>query len=83
MVLRSVRTDPLILKHSLNLRKMSQSGSNPPSVVVNAQGNRQQVPLRDYLNARVAPFLKKAITQSLDVEYVHLEWSWRMSIVLL
>ncbi|KIV84891.1 hypothetical protein PV11_00641 [Exophiala sideris] len=46
---------------------MSQSG-NPPSVVVNTQNNRQQVPLRDYLNARVAPFLKKAITQSLDVE---------------
>ena len=51
---------------------MSQSAGNPPSVVVNAQNNRQQVPLRDYLNARVAPFLKKAITQSLDVEYVNL-----------
>ncbi|KAK4938613.1 hypothetical protein LTR10_020964 [Elasticomyces elasticus] len=47
---------------------MSQSAGNPPSVVVNTQNNRQQVPLRDYLNARVAPFMKKAITQSLDVE---------------
>ncbi|KAI1618087.1 hypothetical protein EDD37DRAFT_255781 [Exophiala viscosa] len=47
---------------------MSSSAGNPPSVVVNTSNNRQQVPLRDYLNARVAPFLKKAITQSLDVE---------------
>jgi hypothetical protein len=39
-------------------------------VVVNAQNNRQQVPLRDYLNARVAPFLKQAITESLGAEYV-------------
>ncbi|KAJ9647713.1 hypothetical protein H2204_000343 [Knufia peltigerae] len=49
---------------------MSQSAPNAPSVVVNSQNSRQQVPLRDYLNARVAPFLKKAITESLGVEYV-------------
>ncbi|KAL2444532.1 hypothetical protein ABEF95_017000 [Exophiala dermatitidis] len=47
---------------------MSQSASNTPTTIVNAGGNRQQVPLRDYLNARVAPFLKKAITESLGVE---------------
>ncbi|KAK6379693.1 uncharacterized protein PV06_00411 [Exophiala oligosperma] len=47
---------------------MSQSAPNAPSVVVNSQNSRQQVPLRDYLNARVAPFLKKAITESLGVE---------------
>jgi hypothetical protein len=29
---------------------------------------RTQVPLRDYLNTRIAPFLKKAITESLDKE---------------
>jgi hypothetical protein len=49
---------------------MSQSAPHAPSVVVNAQNNRQQVPLRDYLNARVAPFLKQAITESLGAEYV-------------
>ena len=49
---------------------MSQAVPNAPSVIVNAASNRQQVPLRDYLNARVAPFLKKAITESLDAEYV-------------
>ncbi|KIW17096.1 hypothetical protein PV08_04287 [Exophiala spinifera] len=47
---------------------MSQSAPSVPSVVVNSQTSRQQVPLRDYLNARVAPFLKKAITESLGVE---------------
>jgi len=47
---------------------MSQSISNGPSVIVSAASNRQQVPLRDYLNARVAPFLKKAITESLGAE---------------
>ncbi|KAK5467849.1 hypothetical protein LTS15_000822 [Exophiala xenobiotica] len=47
---------------------MSQSAPHAPSVVVNAQNNRQQVPLRDYLNARVAPFLKQAITESLGAE---------------
>ncbi|EXJ73997.1 uncharacterized protein A1O5_02291 [Cladophialophora psammophila CBS 110553] len=47
---------------------MSHSTHNPPIVVVNTASDRQQVPLRDYLNARVAPFLKKAITQSLDAE---------------
>jgi hypothetical protein len=49
---------------------MSQSTQNAPAIVTNAANNRQQVPLRDYLNARVAPFLKKAITESLDAEYV-------------
>ncbi|EXJ78215.1 hypothetical protein A1O3_09376 [Capronia epimyces CBS 606.96] len=47
---------------------MSQGTPSTPSVVVNAANNRQQVPLRDYLNARVAPFLKKAVTESLGVE---------------
>ncbi|RVX69182.1 hypothetical protein B0A52_07158 [Exophiala mesophila] len=47
---------------------MSQSTPAQPLVIMNAAGNRQQVPLRDYLNARVAPFLKKAITESLGVE---------------
>ncbi|EXJ88435.1 hypothetical protein A1O1_05365 [Capronia coronata CBS 617.96] len=47
---------------------MSQAAPNTPSVVVNGTNNKQQVPLRDYLNARVAPFLKKAITESLGVE---------------
>ncbi|KAK5045141.1 hypothetical protein LTR84_009474 [Exophiala bonariae] len=47
---------------------MSQPTPNSPSVVMNSAGNRQQVPLRDYLNARIAPFLKKAITESLGVE---------------
>ncbi|KEF63757.1 uncharacterized protein A1O9_01735 [Exophiala aquamarina CBS 119918] len=47
---------------------MSQTTPNPPSVVMNTAGNRQQVPLRDYLNARIAPFLKRAITESLGVE---------------
>jgi hypothetical protein len=49
---------------------MSQATQNAPTVVSNAANSRQQVPLRDYLNARVAPFLKKAITESLDAEYV-------------
>ncbi|KIW87711.1 uncharacterized protein Z519_11685 [Cladophialophora bantiana CBS 173.52] len=47
---------------------MSHSTHNSPMVVVNTASDRQQVPLRDYLNTRVAPFLKKAITQSLDAE---------------
>ncbi|OCT48929.1 hypothetical protein CLCR_05169 [Cladophialophora carrionii] len=47
---------------------MSQAVSNVPSVISNAGNARQQVPLRDYLNARVAPFLKKAITESLNAE---------------
>ncbi|KIW83381.1 hypothetical protein Z517_02626 [Fonsecaea pedrosoi CBS 271.37] len=47
---------------------MSNAALNPPSVVVNTASNRQQVPLRDYLNARIAPFLKKAITESLNAE---------------
>ncbi|EXJ56780.1 hypothetical protein A1O7_07124 [Cladophialophora yegresii CBS 114405] len=46
---------------------MSQT-PNVPSVISNAANARQQVPLRDYLNARVAPFLKKAITESLNAE---------------
>src|ERR1700761_3441204 len=49
---------------------MSQSTPNAPAVITNAANNRQQVPLRYYLNTRVAPFLKKAITESLDAEYV-------------
>jgi hypothetical protein len=49
---------------------MSQTAPNTPSVISNAANTRQQVPLRDYLNARVAPFLKKAITESLNAEYV-------------
>ncbi|KIW65274.1 hypothetical protein PV04_07547 [Phialophora macrospora] len=47
---------------------MSQAVPNTPSVISNAANIRQQVPLRDYLNARVAPFLKKAITESLNAE---------------
>ncbi|KIX98936.1 uncharacterized protein Z520_05397 [Fonsecaea multimorphosa CBS 102226] len=47
---------------------MSHAPPTPPSVVVNTASDRQQVPLRDYLNARVAPFLKKAITESLNAE---------------
>lgn len=47
---------------------MSQSTPAQPLVIMNAAGNRQQVPLRDYLNARVAPFIKKALTESLGVE---------------
>ncbi|KAH0832758.1 hypothetical protein AYO21_00338 [Fonsecaea monophora] len=47
---------------------MSNAALNPPSVVVNTASNRQQIPLRDYLNARIAPFLKKAITESLNAE---------------
>ncbi|KIW22994.1 uncharacterized protein PV07_11230 [Cladophialophora immunda] len=47
---------------------MSHTTPNPPSVVVNAASERRQVPLRDYLNARVAPFLKKAITEGLGAE---------------
>lgn len=39
-----------------------------PTLVMNASGTRQQVPLRDYLNARIAPFLKKAMTESLASE---------------
>lgn len=39
-----------------------------PSVVLSQGGDRKQVPLRDYLNSRIAPFLKKAMTQSLEVE---------------
>jgi hypothetical protein len=35
---------------------------------MNSAGQRQQVPLRDYLNARIAPFLKKAMTESLASE---------------
>ncbi|OAP63703.1 hypothetical protein AYL99_02930 [Fonsecaea erecta] len=47
---------------------MSHTVPTPPSVVVNTATERQQVPLRDYLNGRVAPFLKKAITESLAAE---------------
>ncbi|KAJ9615569.1 hypothetical protein H2200_001644 [Cladophialophora chaetospira] len=47
---------------------MSQAALNAPTVTSNAANTRQQVPLRDYLNARVAPFLKKAITESLGAE---------------
>jgi hypothetical protein len=39
-----------------------------PNVTLNLGGDRKQVPLRDYLNSRIAPFLKKAMTQSLEVE---------------
>jgi hypothetical protein len=49
---------------------MAQPTPNAPFVVMNASGNRQQVPLRDYLNVRIAPFLKKAVTDSLGIEYV-------------
>jgi len=35
---------------------------------MNHGGDRKQVPLRDYLNSRIAPFLKKAMTQSLEAE---------------
>ncbi|KIX01662.1 uncharacterized protein Z518_09388 [Rhinocladiella mackenziei CBS 650.93] len=47
---------------------MSQPAPIAPSVVINTANRRQQVPLRDYLNTRVAPFLKKAVTESLGVE---------------
>ncbi|RMD41828.1 hypothetical protein DV735_g3329, partial [Chaetothyriales sp. CBS 134920] len=40
-----------------------------PSVTLNTPSqSRHQVPLRDYLNVRIAPFLKKALTDSLDKE---------------
>jgi hypothetical protein len=39
-----------------------------PSLVLNSAGDKRQVPLRDYLNARIAPFLKKAMIESLGSE---------------
>lgn len=49
---------------------MAQSSQSTPAVTANLAGEYHQVNLRDYLNARVAPFLKKAITESLDASYV-------------
>ncbi|RMZ84933.1 hypothetical protein DV738_g431, partial [Chaetothyriales sp. CBS 135597] len=47
-----------------------------PSVTLNTPSqSRQQVPLRDYLNVRIAPFLKKGLTESLDKEPEYpLQW---------
>lgn len=50
--------------------KMSHSSQTVPTVTANIAGTKQQVNLRDYLNQRVAPFLKKAIHESLETEYV-------------
>ena len=45
-----------------------QSNPPPPTLVMNTTTGRKQVPLRDYLNARIAPFLKKAMTESVESE---------------
>ncbi|RMZ92334.1 hypothetical protein DV736_g427, partial [Chaetothyriales sp. CBS 134916] len=47
-----------------------------PSLTLNTPSQtRHQVPLRDYLNLRIAPFLKKALTESLDKEPEYpLQW---------
>lgn len=47
---------------------MSQPIAPAPKVNANIKGTVHQVNLRDYLNVRVAPFLKKAIHESLDAE---------------
>ncbi|RMZ74895.1 hypothetical protein DV737_g5642, partial [Chaetothyriales sp. CBS 132003] len=47
-----------------------------PSLTLNTPSQtRHQVPLRDYLNTRIAPFLKEALTESLDKEPEYpLQW---------
>merc|ERR1711939_347860 len=51
-----------------NVSANMSANLTPPTLVMNPNGTRQQVPLRDYLNARIAPFLKKAMTESLASE---------------
>ncbi|KPI43543.1 uncharacterized protein AB675_7128 [Cyphellophora attinorum] len=45
-----------------------QANPPPPMINMNTSSGRQNVPLRDYLNARIAPFLKKAMTESIGSE---------------
>lgn len=52
----------------ITILQMSQPIAPAPKVNANIQGTVHQVNLRDYLNVRVAPFLKKAIHESLDAE---------------
>ena len=42
-----------------------------PTLQARIGSSTTEVNLRDWLNTRLAPFLKKAITESLDSEYAH------------
>ena len=44
----------------------ASAGNVNTTAIVNVQGATST---REYLNSRVAPFLKKAITQTLDAKY--------------
>lgn len=47
-----------------------------PTLQANIAGTSTTVNLRDWLNTRLSPFLKKAIIESLDSEYVFLSLSF-------
>lgn len=47
---------------------MAQSSQATPTVQANIGGTTSTVNLRDWLNTRLGPFLKKAIIESLDSE---------------